>query len=273
MSIGVLHTTTITADRPSCRMCKNKGLLGPPNKFKSDIGKEGDEHNRLETLFHILFKLNFEVFNASVRRGALVTICMLLFWLQFAILDNDIVAMANMDRLYPFLWLIIASVLLTITTGAIVVQRKRNATRQACGGDTLWINVQCYCFTICSLLTATATAADTVSVLIFSCFHKLELQASNSGGQSLPPVSGTHSVLCLCSLTGCNITTKIQAKKHSTSFRDYPELVYCFTVNILAFLYAAYQLFKGICDIAHRGIFISDMVSDYISFIFDQHLL
>ncbi|KAL0393506.1 UNVERIFIED_CONTAM: CASP-like protein 4A4 [Sesamum latifolium] len=31
-----------------------------------------------------------------------------------------------------------------------------------------------------------------------------------------------------------------------------------------------YQLFKGVCDIAHRGIFISDMVSDYISFIFDQ---
>ncbi|KAK4389321.1 CASP-like protein 4A4 [Sesamum angolense] len=63
-------------------------------------------------------------------------------------------------------------------------------------------------------------------------------------------------------------TTKF--KKHSNSFCDYPELVYCFTVNILAFLYAAYQLFKSICDIAHRGVFISDMVSDYISFIFDQ---
>ncbi|KAK4435288.1 CASP-like protein 4A4 [Sesamum alatum] len=62
--------------------------------------------------------------------------------------------------------------------------------------------------------------------------------------------------------------TTTKHKKHSNSFCDYPE--YCFTVNILAFLYAAYQLFKGVCDIAHRGVFISDMVSDYISFIFDQ---
>ncbi|XP_020550694.1 CASP-like protein 4A4 isoform X2 [Sesamum indicum] len=62
-------------------------------------------------------------------------------------------------------------------------------------------------------------------------------------------------------------------KKHSNSFCDYPELVYCFTVNIWGFLYAAYQSFKGICDVAHRGIFVSDMVSDYISFIFYQPLL
>lgn len=45
---------------------------------------------------------------------------------------------------------------------------------------------------------------------------------------------------------------------------------YFFTANILTVIYAAFQLFKSICDIAHRGIFISDMVSDYISFIFDQ---
>ncbi|CAA2994994.1 CASP 4A4 [Olea europaea subsp. europaea] len=56
----------------------------------------------------------------------------------------------------------------------------------------------------------------------------------------------------------------------SPSFYDDTKLLYCFIVNILTFLYAAYQLFKGICDIAHRGVFISDMVSDYISFIFDQ---
>ncbi|CAI9755426.1 unnamed protein product [Fraxinus pennsylvanica] len=59
-------------------------------------------------------------------------------------------------------------------------------------------------------------------------------------------------------------------KTKSPSFYDDTKLRYCFIVNILTFLYAAYQLFKGICDIAHRGVFISDMVSDYISFIFDQ---
>ncbi|XP_075505865.1 CASP-like protein 4A4 [Primulina tabacum] len=61
-----------------------------------------------------------------------------------------------------------------------------------------------------------------------------------------------------------------ELKNQSSRFCNYPELRYCFSVNILSFLYTAYQLFKCICDIAHRGIFISDMVSDYISFIFDQ---
>ncbi|KAK6137432.1 hypothetical protein DH2020_028789 [Rehmannia glutinosa] len=66
------------------------------------------------------------------------------------------------------------------------------------------------------------------------------------------------------------VAPKSSLRKQPTSFRDYPELVYCFVVNILVFVYAAYQLFKGICDIVHRGIFISDVVSDYISLIFDQ---
>ncbi|XP_073298780.1 CASP-like protein 4A4 [Primulina huaijiensis] len=59
-------------------------------------------------------------------------------------------------------------------------------------------------------------------------------------------------------------------KNQSSRFCSYPGLLYCFSVNILSFLYAAYQLFKCICDISHRGIFISDMISDHISFIFDQ---
>lgn len=45
---------------------------------------------------------------------------------------------------------------------------------------------------------------------------------------------------------------------------------YCLTVTILALVYSAFQLFKGICDIAHRGILISDQISDYTSFILDQ---
>ncbi|KAA8522366.1 hypothetical protein F0562_013273 [Nyssa sinensis] len=54
------------------------------------------------------------------------------------------------------------------------------------------------------------------------------------------------------------------------SFQNYPELLYCFIASILVFAYSAYQLFKGVSDIVHRGIFISDMTSDYVSFILDQ---
>ncbi|PPE01852.1 hypothetical protein GOBAR_AA38582 [Gossypium barbadense] len=55
--------------------------------------------------------------------------------------------------------------------------------------------------------------------------------------------------------------------QRSPSFTEYPELTYGFIVAILAFLYAAFQLFKGISDIAHRGILISDKTSDYLSFL------
>ncbi|KAK2664637.1 hypothetical protein Ddye_003211 [Dipteronia dyeriana] len=55
-----------------------------------------------------------------------------------------------------------------------------------------------------------------------------------------------------------------------TQFTDYPEFIYCFIVSILSFIYSVFQLFKGICDIAHRGILMSDMISDYTSFILDQ---
>ncbi|XVF10651.1 hypothetical protein REPUB_Repub07fG0200800 [Reevesia pubescens] len=58
--------------------------------------------------------------------------------------------------------------------------------------------------------------------------------------------------------------------QRSPSFAEYPELIYCFITAILAFLYAAFQLFKGICDIAHKGILMSDKISDYLSFVLDQ---
>ncbi|KAE9459515.1 hypothetical protein C3L33_08571, partial [Rhododendron williamsianum] len=58
--------------------------------------------------------------------------------------------------------------------------------------------------------------------------------------------------------------------KGDSSFGDYPELLYSFIVTILAFVYSAYQLFKGVSDIVYRGILISDMASDYLSFILDQ---
>ncbi|XP_015896230.3 CASP-like protein 4A4 isoform X2 [Ziziphus jujuba] len=61
-------------------------------------------------------------------------------------------------------------------------------------------------------------------------------------------------------------------KKHEgpSSFAESPQLLYCFIVTILAFAYSAFQLFKGIFDIAHKGILMSDLISDYTSFILDQ---
>ncbi|CAM8884457.1 unnamed protein product [Rhodiola kirilowii] len=56
----------------------------------------------------------------------------------------------------------------------------------------------------------------------------------------------------------------------STSFIDHPELVYCFVVAILAFGYSALQLIRRIYDIAHRGFFVTEKVSDYTTFILDQ---
>ncbi|RZC72950.1 hypothetical protein C5167_048435 [Papaver somniferum] len=55
-----------------------------------------------------------------------------------------------------------------------------------------------------------------------------------------------------------------------STFLNTAELTYCFIVSILASIYSAYQLFKGVCDIAYRARFISDKMSDYSSFILDQ---
>ncbi|KAK9055469.1 hypothetical protein SSX86_026552 [Deinandra increscens subsp. villosa] len=57
---------------------------------------------------------------------------------------------------------------------------------------------------------------------------------------------------------------------HKRGFQDYPEFVYSFMITALVFIYSAYQLFKGISDIAFRGNLISDKTSDYTSFILDQ---
>ncbi|GMN32264.1 hypothetical protein TIFTF001_003592 [Ficus carica] len=58
-----------------------------------------------------------------------------------------------------------------------------------------------------------------------------------------------------------------------SSFGDYTELLYCFTAVMLAFAYSLFQLFKGILEIADKGTLMSDKVSDFTSFIFDQLLV
>lgn len=79
-------------------------------------------------------------------------------------------------------------------------------------------------------------------------------------------------VLIFSFISALTLAAPSTNKKHqpSLTFTEYPELIYCFIVAILAFLYSAFQLFKGICDIAHKGILISDMTSDYLSFVLDQ---
>ncbi|PKI65319.1 hypothetical protein CRG98_014283 [Punica granatum] len=49
-----------------------------------------------------------------------------------------------------------------------------------------------------------------------------------------------------------------------SSFDKCPELMYCFVVSIVAFVYSAFQLFKGVCDISYRGIVISDKMVAYL---------
>ncbi|KAF3660873.1 putative CASP-like protein-like isoform X2 [Capsicum annuum] len=66
------------------------------------------------------------------------------------------------------------------------------------------------------------------------------------------------------------VPSPTRTKRGISRLRDNPQLMYCFTVSILAFIYSAFQLFKRVCDIAYGGVLISDRTSDYLSFILDQ---
>ncbi|KAJ0105991.1 hypothetical protein Patl1_18710 [Pistacia atlantica] len=98
---------------------------------------------------------------------------------------------------------------------------------------------------------------------------------ASTGWSSRPSIHYTNlglrfSVLLFSFVSAISLAIPSKKKNQPSSFTAYPELMYCFTVHILAFLYTSFQLFKGICDIAHRGFLISDMISDYMSFILDQ---
>ncbi|KAL9286457.1 CASP-like protein 4A4 [Arabidopsis thaliana] len=81
-------------------------------------------------------------------------------------------------------------------------------------------------------------------------------------------------VLCFISALSLAVNVQRPSKRHltqnSSSFASYPELLYCFGVAVIGFVYTSLQTFKGVCDITHRGVLISEPLSDYISFIFDQ---
>ncbi|XP_021300620.1 LOW QUALITY PROTEIN: CASP-like protein 4A4 [Herrania umbratica] len=120
-------------------------------------------------------------------------------------------------------------------------------------------------------------AADSQTQHPFPTPSPFSFSGTSSRWSSRPPID--HSTLFLRFLlllfsfiSALSLAAPSTKKKgqRPPSFTQYPELIYCFIVAILAFLYAAFQLFKGICDIAHRGILISDKTSDYLSFVLDQ---
>ncbi|XP_048140960.1 CASP-like protein 4A4 [Rhodamnia argentea] len=77
--------------------------------------------------------------------------------------------------------------------------------------------------------------------------------------------------LLLSFVSALALTTPLKKIGQSpSSCGQLPELMYCFIVTVVAFVYSAFQLFKGVCDISYRGILISDRFSDYLSFILDQ---
>ncbi|CAH8348323.1 unnamed protein product [Eruca vesicaria subsp. sativa] len=81
-------------------------------------------------------------------------------------------------------------------------------------------------------------------------------------------------VLCFVSAVSLAVNVHRPSQRHhtqsSSSFASYPELLYCFGVAVIGLVYTSLQTFKGVCDITHRGVIISEPLSDYISFILDQ---
>ncbi|KAJ4876302.1 CASP-like protein 4A4 [Raphanus sativus] len=81
-------------------------------------------------------------------------------------------------------------------------------------------------------------------------------------------------VLCFVSALSLAVNVHRPSQRHrsqsSSSFASYPELLYCFGVAVTGLVYTSLQTFKGVCDITHRGVLISESISDYISFILDQ---
>ncbi|CAF2042804.1 hypothetical protein BRARA_I02305 [Brassica rapa] len=81
-------------------------------------------------------------------------------------------------------------------------------------------------------------------------------------------------VLCFVAALSLAVNVHRPSQRHrsqsSSSFASYPELLYCFGVAVTGLVYTSLQTFKGVCDITHRGILISEPLSDYISFILDQ---
>lgn len=93
---------------------------------------------------------------------------------------------------------------------------------------------------------------------------------------SRPPIQLTNLFLRVVALVLAIVAVLVLATtgngSDSSSF-DHP-LIYCLIVSSLAFLYSAFQVSKGFCDMSGGcdvlRVAISDKVFDYLSFILDQ---
>ncbi|KAF9689328.1 hypothetical protein SADUNF_Sadunf01G0080900 [Salix dunnii] len=122
-------------------------------------------------------------------------------------------------------------------------------------------------------------SASSRSPLQFPTPSPFSFPVASTGLNSTPPIYHSNLILRFLALVFSFISALSLAasssKKNSprpSSFADYSELLYCFVTSVLVFVYSAFQLFKGIYDVAQRGILISDKLSDYMSFILDQDL-
>ncbi|KAK4746035.1 hypothetical protein SAY87_012347 [Trapa incisa] len=99
---------------------------------------------------------------------------------------------------------------------------------------------------------------------------------ARAGWSSSPPVHLSTLVLrfvmlVLSFVSALSLANPPKSKgQRTSSFNESSKLTYCFIVSIVVFVYSAFQLFKGVCDISYRGILISDKFSDYLSFTLDQ---
>ncbi|KAK1297451.1 CASP-like protein [Acorus calamus] len=63
---------------------------------------------------------------------------------------------------------------------------------------------------------------------------------------------------------------KSHISKKQYPFEHYSEFRYFFSVVVISSMYSVIQLLKSICDIAFKGRFLKEKVSDHATFILDQ---
>ncbi|KAJ8622273.1 hypothetical protein MRB53_030802 [Persea americana] len=98
--------------------------------------------------------------------------------------------------------------------------------------------------------------------------------ASSGGWRSSQPTGHLSNILLrfFAFLFSVVSSLSLFAPVPHNSILHYHEFRYCLSISILASVYSALQLLKGIHDIAFRGRYISDNICDYITFFMDQHV-
>ncbi|CAH8272998.1 unnamed protein product [Arabidopsis lyrata] len=125
-------------------------------------------------------------------------------------------------------------------------------------------------------VTASPVSQQTPSLFAYSITPSTSRFSSRRASVHVIGLVLRFLTLVLCFVSALSLAVNVHRPsrryltQNSSSFASYPELLYCFVVAVIGFVYTCLQTFKGVCDITHRGILISEPLSDYISFIFDQ---